>query len=140
MTFVDGFKAAVYVSLTFSWIALLVALMPTLFVTIAAETRRWHYAIAGLLGGVAGGFSGAASLFLSFWFACRGQVQGCNTAQGDMGLLITFPLGSFLGCLVALLCTRLYSGPRPFRNWAYAIASQFAFWATVIILSARLMA
>jgi hypothetical protein len=140
MTFVDGFKSAVSVSLIFSWIALLIALVPTLLVTFVAETRRWHYAVAGLLGGVAGGFSGAASLFLSLWFGCRGQVQGCNTAQGDMGLLVTFPVGSLLGCLVALLCMRLYSGPRPFRNWAYALVSQLAFWTTMIILFARLLA
>jgi hypothetical protein len=140
MSVVDAFKAAVWVSIMFSWIALLIALIPTLLVTFAAETRRWHYAIAGLLGGVVGGFSGAASLFLSFWFGCRGQVQGCNTAQGDMGLIFTFPVGSFLGCVIALLCMRFYSGPRPFRNWAYAIVSQFAFWATMIVLFARLMA
>jgi hypothetical protein len=155
MNLVDGLKAAVSVSLIFSWIALLIALVPTLFVTFAVETRRWQYAIAGLLGGVAGGFCGATSLFLSFWFACRGQVQGCNTAQGDMGLLVTFPLGSFVSCLVALAWTRLtlripaespwssvsrYSGSSRFRNWAYAIASQLAFWAATIILFARLMA
>ena len=140
MNLVDAFKAAVLVSLIFSWIALLIALVPTLLVTSAVETRRWQYAVAGLLGGVAGGFSGAASLFLSLWFSCRGQVQGCNTAQGDMGLLVTFPLGSFIGCLVALLCMRLYSGPRPLQNWAFAVASQIAFWVTMIILFARLMA
>jgi hypothetical protein len=140
MTFVDGFKAALSVSFYFSWIALLIALVPTLLVTVVAEGRRWHYAIAGLLGGVAGGFSGAASLFLGLWFGCRGQVQDCNTAQGDMGLLVTFPVGSFLGCLIALLCMRLYSGPRPFRNWAYAIVTQLAFWVTTIVLFAGLMA
>lgn len=140
MTLLEVFKAAVSVSLIFSWIALLIALVPTLLVAFAAKNRRWHYAIAGLLGGVVGGFSGAASLFLSLWFGCRGQVQGCNTAQGDMGLLVTFPVGSLLGCLVALLCMRIYSGPRPFRTWAYAIVSQLIFWATMITLFARLMA
>lgn len=155
MNLVDGFKAAVSVSLIFSWVALLIALVPTLFVTFAVETRGWQYAVAGLLGGVAGGFCGAASLFLSFWIACRGQVQGCNAAQGDMGLFVTFPLGSFVGCLVALAWTRftlkvpeespwssvcIRSGRRSFRNWAYAIASQFAFWVTMIMLFARLMA
>jgi MFS family permease len=140
MTIVDGFKAALSVSLRFSGIALLIALVPSLLVTLVAARRRWHYAVAGLLGGVAGGFSGAASLFLSFWFACRGQVQGCNTAQGDMGLIVVFPLGSFVGSLLGLLCTRLYSGPRPFRNWTYAIASQLAFWAAMIVLFARIMA
>jgi hypothetical protein len=155
MNFVDGLKAAVSVSFVFSWIALLIALLPTLLVSFAAETRGWQYAVAGLLGGVAGGFCGATSLFLSFWFACRGQVQGCNTAQGDMGLLVTFPLGSFIGCLLALAWTRLTlripekspwssvwcnSGPGPFRNWAYAIASQLVFWPAMIILFARLIA
>ena len=47
MTFVDGFEAAGLVFLGFWWIALLIALLPKMFVTIAAETRRWHYAIAG---------------------------------------------------------------------------------------------
>lgn len=140
MSYVDGLKAAVYAACFFSWIALLIALIPTLSVVFAVETRRWHYAISGLLGGVAGGFFGAASLFLSLVFACGGKVEGCNTAQGDMGLLVTFPLGSLVGCLVGLMCMRLYSGPRPFRNWAYSIASQIVFWAILTVLFARLMA
>jgi hypothetical protein len=139
VTFIDALKAALSVASVFSWIALLIALVPTLFVFFAVATRRWHYVISGLLGGIAGGFCGAASLFLSFWFACRGHIQGCNTAQGDMGLLVTFPLGSLLGCLVGLLSMRLYLGPRPFRNWALSIVSQLAFWATMTILFARLM-
>jgi hypothetical protein len=49
MTVVDGFKAAVLVSLVFSWIALLIALVPSLLVTSVAGARRWHYAIAGLM-------------------------------------------------------------------------------------------
>lgn len=155
MDFMDALKAAVSVTFVFSWIALLIALVPTLGVTFAVEKHRWHYAIAGLLGGVVGGFSGATSLFLSFWLACRGHVQSCNTAQGDMGLLVTFPVGSFVGCLVCLTWTSLtlrfpegsrwssvcrYSGPSQLRNWAYAIAFQLAFWAAVIALLARLMA
>jgi hypothetical protein len=140
MTFVDDLKVALLVGSVFSWVAVLIALTPTLFVTFSVRTRRLHYAISGLLGGVVGGFCGAASLFLSLSFACRGQLQACNTAQGDMGLLIPFPVGSLVGCLVALLCMRLYSSPRPFRNWAYSIASQIAFWAIVTILFARLMA
>src|ERR1700732_1195823 len=106
MTIIDALKTAVLVASVASWIALLIALVPTLVVACVVAMRRWQYVIAGLLGGVAGGFCGAASLFLSFWFACRGHVQGCNTAQGDMGLLVTFPLGSLLGCLVGLLSTR----------------------------------
>jgi len=155
MNLVDGLKAAISVSLHFSWIALLIALLPTLFVTFAVETRRLQYAIAGLLGGVAGGFCGATSLFLSFWFGCQGQVQSCNTAQGDMGLLVTFPAGSLAGCLIALAWTRLTlgiptkspwssvfccGGASHLRNWAYAIVTQLAFWAATIILLARLMA
>jgi hypothetical protein len=139
MTFANGLRAAVWVSVMYSWIALLIALVPTLVVTFGTQSRRSHYAVAGLLGGIAGGFGGAAALFLSLWIACPGQNQACNTAQGDMGLLVTFPAGSFLGCIVALLCMRLYSGPSPYRNWAYAISSQLAFWAIMIILFARLM-
>ena len=140
MRFVDALGAAGSVAFMFAWVSLLLALVPTLCVTLAVDSRRCHYAIAGLLGGVVGGFCGAASLFLSLWFSCLGQIQGCNTAQGDMGLLITFPLGSFLGCPVALLCIRLYSGPSHFRNWAYAIGSQVAFWSVMVLVFARLMA
>jgi len=141
MTFVDALKVAVSVASVFSWIALLIALVPTLFVTFAiVDTRRWHYAIAGLLGGLGGGFCGAASLFLSLWFSCRGHVQGCNTAQGDMGLLVTFPLGSLAGCLVGLLFMNLYSVHHPFRSWAYWISSQLAIWAATTMLFGRLMA
>jgi Na+/H+-translocating membrane pyrophosphatase len=140
MTLMDGLKAAAMVSLAFSWIALLIALAPALLLASVAETRRWHYGIAGLLGGVIGGFGGAASLFLSLWFGCRGQGAACNTALGDMGLLVTFPAGSFFGCLVAPLCMRIFSGLRPLRRWAYAIGSQIAFWSIMILLFGRLMA
>lgn len=141
MSFANGLNAAAYVSLIFSWIALLIALLPTLLVTFAfVETRRWQYIVAGLLGGLAGGFCGAASLFVSFWFACQGQVHGCNTAQGDMGLIVTFPLGSLTGCFVALMCMRLFSGFRHPRNWAYWVASQLAIGAAMAMFFARLMA
>jgi hypothetical protein len=140
MTLMQTLEAAAKVSLAFSWIALLIALAPTLFVASMAKSRRWHYRVAGLLGGIAGGFGGAASLFLSLWFGCRWQAHGCNDAQGDMGLLVTFPVGSFVGCLVALLCMRLYSGQRAIQNWAYAIGSQVAFWFVMTILFGRLMA
>lgn len=141
MTFVDGLRVALSVACVFSWIALLIALIPTLFVAFAiVDIRRWHYVVAGLLGGVGGGFCGAAALFLSLWFSCRDQVQSCNTAQGDMGLLVTFPLGSLAGCLVALLCMQLCSSSHPLRTWAYWISSQLAIWAASTILFARLMA
>lgn len=96
MTFVDGFKAAVSVSLIFSWIALLIALLPTLLVTIATETRRWHSGIAGLLGGVVGGFSGAASLFLSFFgLLAEGRFKDATLHKETWGCLSLFPSGPF---------------------------------------------
>jgi hypothetical protein len=140
MTFADGFKNAVLMSLGYSWVALAIALVPSLLVASAPGARRWHYAIAGLLGGVTGGFNGTATIYLSLWLACRGRVHACNAAPEALGLLIAFPVGSLLGCLVGLLCMHLYSGPGPLRNWAYAIGSQLAFWATMIFLFARFMA
>ena len=140
MSLVDAFGAAASVALMFGWVSLLIALLPTLIVASVVDAHRRQYAIAGLLGGVGGGFCGACSLFLSLWFGCHGEVQGCNTAQGDMGLLLTFPVGAFLGCIVALLCMRLYSGPRHLQNWAYMVGAQIAFWAVMIVLFARLMA
>jgi hypothetical protein len=155
MNLQDALKAAVTTFLSFSWIALAIAFLPTLIVVVAAETRRWQYGIAGMLGGIAGEFCGIGSLFLSFWFACGNKAYVCNTAQGDMGLIITIPLGSFIGCLLALSWTNLslkipedspwssvcrYSGPSRIRNWTYAIAIQGAFWASVTCLLARIMA
>lgn len=154
MELVETLKTMVIASLWFSWIALGIALMPTLFVSIAAETHGWQYAVAGLLGGVVGEFCGTGSLFLSFWLSCRNQPQ-CNTAQGDMGLIVVVPVGSIIGCLLALFWTRFtlripegspwssvsrYTGRSRFQNWAYAIALQVAFWSLVTWVSALLMA
>jgi MFS family permease len=137
---VEGTKAAARVSLVFCWVSLLIALVPSLLVASATGARRWHYAVAGLLGGVAGGFSGTASIYLSLWLGCRSQVPAGKAAPEVLGLFIAFPVGSLLGCLVALLSMRLYCGPRPLRNWAYAIGSQLAFLAAMIFLVARFMA
>jgi len=131
MDLVETLKATVMAALWFSWIALAIALVPTLFASIAAENHGKQYALAGLLGGVAGEFCGTGSLFLSLWISCRNQAQ-CNTAQGDMGLIVTVPLGSFIGCLLALFWTWLtlriqegsvwasvsrYTGPSRVQNW-----------------------
>jgi hypothetical protein len=150
------FETTVIASVWFSWIAVLFACLPTGFAFAIAPTKhRLQYVVAGLLGGVAGEFCGVASLFLSLWFYCRGQGQSCNTAQGDMGLIITVPVGSFFGSLLAVCWTwatlRIppespwssvwcYSGPSRIQNWTYAIAIQIAFWVLVTWFFARLMA
>jgi hypothetical protein len=154
MELVDALKTMLIASLWFSWIALAIALLPTLFVSIAAETHGWQYAIAGLLGGVVGESCGTASLFLSFWLSCRNQAQ-CNTAQGDMGLIVVVPVGTIIGCVLALSWTRItlripedspwssvsrYTGPSRVQNWAYAVALQVGFWLLATWVSALLMA
>ena len=105
MSVSETLRATLSASLWLSWIALLIAILPTILVMVAAERHRWQYLIVGVLGSVAGEFCGVASLFLSLWFSCLGQGQACNTAQGDMGLIITLPVGSLLGCLFALFWT-----------------------------------
>jgi hypothetical protein len=152
----DVLWASLNVSVRFSWIAILIACFPSFFTFLSASTpRRWYYASAGLLGGLAGEFCGAGSLFLSLFLSCRGEPKPCNSAQGDMGLLITLPLGSFLGSLIALGWTwtslRIphhsvwasvfsYSGPNRIRNWIYAFGVQMTFWVFMTWLLARLMA
>jgi hypothetical protein len=141
MSLAEALKTALLVASVYSWVTLLLAAVPTLFITFVFITgRRWEHAIAGLLGGVGGGFCGAAALFLSLWLSCRDVPTGCNTAQGDMGLLVTFPVGSIAGCLIALLCMNRISSSSRFKNWVYWIGSQIAIWATTTILFAQLMA
>ena len=149
MTLLQVLKATMIASAWFLWIAVPIACLPTAFAfAVAPRRHRWHYVVAGLLGGV-------ASLFLSVWFYCRGQGQSCNTAQGDMGLIITLPVGSFLGSSLAVCWTWVtlrippespwssiwcYSGPSRIQNWTYAIAIPIAFWVLVTLFFARLMA
>jgi|HubBroStandDraft_5_1064220.scaffolds.fasta_scaffold217805_2 hypothetical protein len=156
MSLLEVFKTTMIASVWLSWIGVLIACLPAGFAfAIAPTKRRWQYFVPGLLGGVAGEFCGVGSLFLSLWFSCLGKGPSCNTAQGDMGLMITVPTGAFLGSLLALFWTwatlRIppespwssvwcYSGPSRILNWTYAIAIQIAFWVLVTWSFARLMA
>lgn len=151
----EALTATINVSIRFSWLALLIASVPSGIASlIAPDGRRRQYLIAGLLGGIAGESCGVGSLFLGLWLSCLKEPQPCNTAQGDMGLIVTFPVGSILGSLLAIGWTWLtlkipagnpwssvcsYSGPDRVRNWAYAIASQIVFWILLTWLFARLM-
>ncbi len=148
--------ACVSASLWFSWIAILIACVPTLVVfSIAAKPHRLQYLIAGLLGGIAGEFCGTSALFLSLWYGCLGQGQSCNTAQGDMGLLVTIPIGSLLGCLLAMwwisatlsflptspwASVSRYTGPSRVGNWTCTLAVPAIFFVLTTVVLARLMA
>jgi hypothetical protein len=142
-------------SLWFTWIAVLIAILPTMAAMIAADRHRLQYLIAGVSGSIAGEFCGVASLFLGLWFSCVGQGQTCNTAQGDMGLIITLPAGSLLGCLSALFWVwatlkvasdspwawvSRYSGTSRVRNWGYVLGIPAVFWVLSTIFLAWLMA
>ena len=142
-------------SLWFSWIALLIACVPALGVFAAAKATRFQYLVAGLLGGIVGEFCGTSALFLSMWYGCLGQGQSCNTAQGDMGLIVTIPAGSLLGCVLAMLwilatqrfpptspwaSVSRYTGPSRFGNWTCFIATPAAFCILTTLTLARLMA
>jgi hypothetical protein len=156
VSLLEVFKVTMIASLWFSWIGVLIACIPVGFAFAIAPTKhRWQYVAAGLSGGVAGEFCGIGSLFLSLWFYCLGKGQSCNTAQGDMGLIITVPIGAFFGGLLALGWTwatlRIlpkrpwssvwsYSGPSRIQNWLCVIAIQIAFWVLVTWFFARLMA
>jgi hypothetical protein len=156
MSLLDVLETTLVASLGFSWVGALIALLPAWIACANSPMmRRRHYFIAGLLGGVAGEFSGVASLFLSLWIGCLGQGSYCNTAQGDMGLIVTVPVGSLAGTLIALLWTWItlripeesawtsvcsYSGSRRIRNWACATVLPVIFWGLLILFFARLMA
>lgn len=117
-------------------VALAITLLPTLTVVCAAETRRGYYAIAGMLGGVVGGFGGAAALFLGLWLSCWGQTKGCNTAQGDMGLLVSFPAGDFLGSVAALVGVQVFFGEYSRKKRMTMMALLLAVWGAAMLLCA----
>ena len=154
MSLSQTLTATLVAFLWFSWVALLIGCLPTLLaMAAAAKPRRLQYLIAGFLGSVGGEFCGVASLFLSLWLSCRGQSQYCNSAQGDMGLIITVPAGSLLGCVFALFWTWMslnvssespwawvsrYSGASQVKNWTCAIGVPMAFWILTTLFLARL--
>jgi hypothetical protein len=155
MSLSQTLTTTLFASLWFSWIALLIACLPTLLaMTIASKPHRLQYLIAGFLGSLAGEFCGVASLFLSLWLSCRGQSQ-CNDAQGGMGLIITVPAGSLLGCVFALFWTWMslkvhsesawawvfrYSGANEVKNWICVIGVPMAIWVLTTLFFARLFA
>jgi hypothetical protein len=103
MSLLEVFKATLIAFLWFSWVGVLIACLPAVFgFAIAPAKRRWQCVATVLLGGIAGEFCGVGFLFLSLWLSCLGKGQSCNTAQGDMGLMITVPAGTFCGSLLAL--------------------------------------
>ena len=148
--------ACAMASVWFSWIALLIACVPTLMVfSAAAKATRFHYLVAGLLGGVVGEFCGTSGLFLSLWYGCLGQGKSCNTAQGDMGLLVTIPVGALLGCVLGMLwilatlrfpptspwaSLSRYTGPSRAGNWACSIATPVAFCILATLTVMRVLA
>jgi hypothetical protein len=152
MNLLDTLKASAVASLWFSWIAALIAFLPILFAfSIASRPRRFRYLVAGILGAIAGESCGVFSLFLSLWLYCRAR-PNCNTAQGDMGLLVTLPIGTLAGCILSLVWTRAIRGAlerssesersalSSLRKWIYTAAIPVGFWLFATLLAARLMA
>ena len=154
MNFVDGLKAAVSVSFVFSWIALLIALLPTLLVSFAARRAVGSTLLPGDWG--SRGRILRSHLAVSQFLVCMSRsstrLQHCTRRHGA----VSYVSARFVYRLsLALAWTRLTlripekspwssvwcnSGPGPFRNWAYAIASQLVFWPAMIVLFARLIA
>ena len=135
-------------SLWLSWIAAIIACIPTLFAfAVGSPTRRLQYLIAGFAGGLAGETCGVTSLFLSMWFECRAYPV-CNTAQGDMGLIVTVPVGTLIGCVFSIWWVRFmqihFRAARSETNarpkWSYIVSIAVAVWLVVTVIAARLLA
>jgi hypothetical protein len=152
MNFLDTQKVSAVASLWFSWIAALIAFVPILLVFAIGSRPRFRYVTAGILGAIAGESCGVTSLFLSFWFYCRAR-PSCNTAQGDMGLLITLPLGTLAGLALSLFWTwaiRRVLDPSTeseqsavssgLRKWTCVAVIPVGFWLLATFVAALLMA
>ena len=101
MDLLQTIETSIIASLWFSWIALLVACVPTAIATISAPGgRKLKYFIAGLFGGVGGEFCAVHSTFLSIWIWCQSQ-HPCNDAQGGIILIFLIPVETFVGSLLA---------------------------------------
>ncbi len=118
------------------------------------EARKIPHFVLGLIGGIAGECMAVFSLFLSTELSCIRGGQLCHDGQAGMELMLTVPLFSLLGSVVAILWTRLtlqfssqkiyasiftYAGPSRTLNLSVSLASVFAMWlisaflATVMI-------
>jgi hypothetical protein len=153
MSISDVLVSSAWASLWFSWVAGLLVCLPTLAAfAIASHGNRLRYLIGGFLGGFAGECCGVTSLFLSSWFSCRTN-PSCNTAQGDMGLILSVPAGSLLGCILGI-CWVWLMQPTSLEQsqpvevaarsrvtvWTTAVGVPVVLWFWVTILLAWIMA
>lgn len=153
----------IFATLTFSVIAVPIALIPVGIVAICARLTdsRWKippdgrrpereipYVRLGVLGGLAGNFIAVSSLFLASWWSCQMGTQLCHDGQTGMLLIFTVPFFSFLGSTLSLIWTWLglgmdstklfasvfiYNGPNRKLNVAQAIAVQLIFWPVLAV-------
>lgn len=154
MELVNVLKATIFAGLWLSWIAVIVAALPTGFaLTVTTPRNKFPYLLAGLLGGIAGEFCATSSMFLGDWWSCRSDPRFCYDGQADMGLIYTIPALSLLGSIAALIWTSFtlrvrpdlpwasvfrYTGSRRFLNLACAVAPQLLFWPLLALATFRL--
>jgi hypothetical protein len=165
----EGLQSAAFATAWFSWVAVLIALIPVMFVAAASRESgsRWripgkdgksdrkvHYVLLGLIGGLAGEFTAVISLFISTWWACRTGNQVCHDGQAGMVLIVTIPVLSFLGSILSLVWTWIslgfasnrlwaslfrYDGPNRLLNRVLATAIQIIFWPLFTLVIVRLI-
>jgi hypothetical protein len=163
MSLRDAIVGTLWAALWFSWVGLLIALLPSLCVGLVLRTRnlanegsvgrKIPYASLGLVGGLMGEFTAVSSLSLGTWWWCLKGSQVCHDGQAGMVLIFTVPALSFFCSVLSLLWTwaslRIpsnnpfasvfrYSGSNRLLNWTCAIAIQLLFWPLLTIVVFRL--
>ena len=157
MEMLEVLRTSIVGSIVFSLVGLPIACVSAFVFGTAFAPRiyRWHYILAGLLGGLGGEFCAVSSVFLSLSMWCSHHPQPCNDAQGGIVLIFLLPIGVIGGSLFACWWTRLtikipeksvwtsifiYSGPSRVLNWCCAMTVPVAICVLIIWMLALLMA
>jgi len=160
----DGLSMA-FASAWFSVFALPFALIPpsVLAFLLKASDRMWSISVGsgeeirkvpyvrlGLIGGICGECSAVCSLFFATEWSCIKGQQLCHDGQAGMVLILTVPLFSVLGSVIAMLWTWItlrvpvkriyasiftYSGPRRNLNRGIGLAFVLCIWMLSVLLA-----
>ena len=114
------------------------------------ETRKVPYVKLGLIGGICGECLAVCSLFFASEWSCLKGQQLCHDGQTGMVLILTVPLFSVLGSIIALFWTWItlrvpgervyasifaYSGPRRSLNRVIGLVFVLCIWMLSVLLA-----
>ncbi len=165
MNFLNDGLSIAFASAWFSLFALPFAVIPpaVLAFLLRASDRKWTILLAreegirkipyvklGLIGGICGECSAVCSLFFATEWSCFKGQQLCHDGQTGMVLILTVPLFSVLGSVIALFWTWItlrvpveriyasiltYSGSRRNLNRVIGLSVVLCIWMLSVLLA-----